>query len=122
MHFVYLGLVLANLRPDDAFSKPNGIMCRNLSKSTKLSEALKNLGIKFTEESYTYTVDLTICFKDNFQQPIQKNFLDFLYHFKLKFFPERVTMILIAYLNLICTGKPERALLDLKVSCFHISH
>ena len=67
MHFVYLGLVLANLRPDDAFSKPSGIMCRKLSNSTKLAEALKILGVQFMEENYTYTLDLTTCFKDNFQ-------------------------------------------------------
>ena len=122
MHFVYLGLVLANLTPDDAIHKPGSIMCRNLSNSTKLAETLKNLGIQFTEESYSYTIDFTTCFEDNFKHPEQKNALDFLAHLKLKFFPEKVTKTLIAYLNSISTGKPERGLFYLYVTCFCISH
>ena len=122
VHFVNLGLVLANLRPDDALWKLTAIICRNQSSSTEWAEAMKNQGVQFTEESYTYTLDFTTCFKDNFQQPVQKNVLDFLLQSRLKFYPERVIKTIIAYMNSISKGKPERALLDMTITCFCTSH
>ena len=122
MHFVCLGLVLAILRPFEALNKLRGFTCRDLCYSTTLAEAMNNLGVQYTEESYIYTLDFTTCFEDNFQKPKQKNVLDFLAHFKLKYFPETVTKTFIAYLNSISTGKPERTLIESNVSCFSISH
>ena len=107
MHFVCLGLVLAILWPFEALNKLRGFTCRDLGYSTTLAEAMNNLGVQYTEESYIYTLDFTTCFEDNFQKPKQKIF---------------VTKTFIAYLNSISTGKPERTLIESNVSCFCISH
>ena len=117
-------MALAMLRSCDVMFKPHGALCqekRSLVYSNVLAEALGKLGIQYEHCSYTYTSDLTDCLKNNFQSPVQKNILDFIAHVKLEHYPESVTKTLIAYLDSICHGRPEKALLDITVDVFCIS-
>ena len=118
-------MAVAALRSHDALFKPHEALCNeekmDLCYSDVLARAMDGLGVQYDRDSYSYVMDLTTCLKNNFQSPVEKNVLDFIAHVKLEFYPETVTKTLISYLDAICYGKPEKALLDMTVECFCIT-
>ena len=119
-------MAVVSLRSYDAQHKPHGALCNieektDLCYSDVLAKAMDGLGVQYDHETYSYVLNLTTCMKNNFQSPVEKNVLDFIAHVKLEFYPETVTKTLISYLDAICYGKPEKALLDVTVDSFCIT-
>ncbi len=116
-------MAVVSLRSHDALFKPHGALCcaeQTVVYSDVFAAAMSTLGVCYEHTAYNYTQDLTQCLHDKFQSPIQQNALNFIAHVKLQYYSERVTQLVIAYLDSICYGKPEKALLDITVDLFCI--
>ena len=74
-------------------------------------QALDNLGASYTRDSVDGVLDLTSCFMGGFQQPKQKQVLDFLAHAKMSCYPPAIAETCIEYLSSIAYGKPEKFLI-----------
>jgi hypothetical protein len=72
------------------------------------AEDLDALGIKYTTEVIYAELDLTECFRDGFQKPHQKAFLDFMTHTSLERYPPTISQLCIDYFGSIATGQPEK--------------
>ena len=74
-------------------------------------EHLNQLGLAHRTEVLHGELDLTEFFKDGFQKPHQKSFLEFLTLNKMSLYPEAVSKVCIDYLKSECLGeKPGRYL------------
>jgi hypothetical protein len=71
-------------------------------------EGLDALGIKYNTEVIYAEFDLTECFRDGFQKPQQKAFLDFLTQTKLERYPPAVSQLCIDYFGSVSIGQPEK--------------
>ena len=80
--------------------------------SDSITESLNTLGIKYKTESIYTALDCTDSFRDEFQKPRQKNFLDFLVHVKLERYPPEISQLCIEYLDSVAIGKPKQYLLQ----------
>ncbi len=119
-------MAIAALRAHDALFKPHEALCHskektNLCYSDNLAKTLDSMGVAYEGTSYSYTMDFTPHLKNNFQSPAEKNVLDFMAHVKLELYPKSVPTTFISYLDAISYGKPEKALLDVSVSCYCIT-
>ena len=76
-------------------------------------ESLDALGIKYNTEVICAELDLTECFRDGFQKPHQKVFLDFLTHTRLERYPPAVSQLCIEFLGSIAIGQPKECVIPI---------
>ena len=110
-------IVIINVTPD--YPGLPKILCRfwlhergwPLKLSDSVTNNLDTLGIEYKTESIYAEMDFTDCFKDEFQKPHQKFFLDFMTHTKLECYPPEISQLCIKYLASISIGKPKQYLI-----------
>ena len=84
---------------------------QELQSTEYVSDALKNLQLKYVIYKEALTFDLSQCFNDKFQTPCSQNVLDHLTFTRLKDYPPKVSSLCIEYLDAIAEpGKPSKYL------------
>ena len=79
--------------------------------SPSIRECLKKMGVTITRDfTNTTRMDLTECFKDDFQLPHHKHILSFLAQCNLELYPEAVSQLVKEYLRAVAEGQPDRVL------------
>ena len=72
------------------------------------AESLDDMGIKYKTEVICAEIDYTECFRDGFQKPHQKFFLDFMTHTRLERYPPEISQLCIEYFASVAIGKPKQ--------------
>ena len=80
--------------------------------SDSVTDNLDALGIEYKTESIYAEMDCTDCFRDEFQKPHQKAFLNFMIHTKLECYPPEISQLCIEYLASVAIGKPKQYLIQ----------
>lgn len=84
--------------------------------SDAATESLDALGIEYKMELIDGDLDFTECFKDGFQKPHQKFFLDFMTHTRLERYPPEISQLCIEFLAAAAIGKPEQYIIPFSVA------
>ena len=84
-----------------------------LKLSDSVTDNLNTLGIEYKTESIDEEMDCTDSFRDEFQKPYQKAFLDFMIHTKLERYPPEISQLCIECLASVAVGKPKQYLIPL---------
>ena len=82
-----------------------------LKLSDSVTDNLDALGIEYKTESIYAEMNFTECFRDGFEKPHQKFFLNFMTQTKLECYPPAVFQVCIEYLASIAIGKPKQYLI-----------
>ena len=80
---------------------------RSVNFTPSITQVLDSLGYQYTININEGVIDLTQCFKDEFQAHEHQLVLDFIVHTKLEYLPTSVRECCIKYLAAIAYGNPN---------------
>ena len=80
------------------------------------TETLDTLGIEYKTDVIDGELDLTECFRDGFQKPHQKLFLDFIFHTRLECYPLEISQLCVEFLTSVAVGKPDQYIIPFSVA------
>ena len=80
------------------------------------ADDLRILGIEFETELIDGELDFTQCFRDGFQKPHQRFFLDFMTHTRMDRYPTAISQLCVEYLHTAAIGKPDKYIIPFSVA------